>query len=133
MSSPPSPTSDGTAPGWTFLSNHAHVLIALATEPELRLREVAARVGITERAVQKILRDLEEQRLVARERVGRRNRYRLHLEQPLRHPLEAHRSVRELIELVKGTARPRSSAVRGVPGSSRRGRRTRARAPRPTA
>lgn len=88
---------------WTFFSNHAHVLIALATDPELRLRDVAERVGITERAVQKILADLEAQGLVARERDGRNNRYSLQLDQPLRHPLEAHRSVAALVEFVTGT------------------------------
>ena len=88
------------ARGWTFLSNHAHVLICLAAEPGLVLREVAERVGITERAVQNILADLEAEGLVTRIREGRRNRYELHLDSPLRHPLEAHRSVRELIELV---------------------------------
>ncbi|MCB0216289.1 MAG: winged helix-turn-helix transcriptional regulator [Caldilineae bacterium] len=86
--------------GWTFLSNHAHVLICLASSPRMLLREVALRVGITERAVQKILADLEAEGLVVRSRDGRRNLYRLQLDQPLRHPLEAHRSVRELIELV---------------------------------
>lgn len=85
---------------WTFLSNHAHVLICLAAHPGIVLREVSARVGITERAVQKILSDLEREGLLTRERVGRRNEYELHLDQPLRHPLEAHRTVRELIELV---------------------------------
>lgn len=87
---------------WTFLSNHAHVLIALAADPKLRLREVAVQVGITERAVQKILADLEREGLVTRAREGRCNRYALRLDQPLRHPLEAHRSVRELIALVNG-------------------------------
>ena len=90
---------------WTFLSNHAHVLICMAAEPDPRLRDVAERVGITERAVQKILADLEEEQLVTRERRGRRNHYLLHLDQPLRHPLEEHRSVRELIELVTGKRR----------------------------
>ena len=89
-----------SASSWTFLSNHAHVLISLAAEPDLVLREVAVRVGITERAVQKILADLEHGCLLTRERVGRRNRYALHLDRPLRHPLESHRSVRELVELV---------------------------------
>jgi DNA-binding MarR family transcriptional regulator len=93
-------TTASGARGWTFLSNHAHVLICLAARPRLLLREVALRVGITERAVQKILVDLEAEGLVTRRRDGRRNRYQLHLDQPLRHPLEAHRSVRELIELV---------------------------------
>jgi len=104
--------------GWTFLSNHAHVLICLATDPELVLREVALRVGITERAVQKILADLEHEGLLTREREGRRNRYELHLDQPLRHPLEAHRSVRELVEMVAS-----SRARRAAPG--RAGRRSR--------
>jgi DNA-binding MarR family transcriptional regulator len=93
--------SGGTPGGdWTFLSNHAHVLICLASDPELLLREVAQRVGITERAVQKILVDLEAEGLLTRTRDGRRNRYQLHLDQPLRHALESHRSVRELIALV---------------------------------
>ena len=93
------PSASG-ANSWTFLSNHAHVLISLAAEPDLVLRQVAVRVGITERAVQKILADLEHGGLLTRERVGRRNRYSLHLDRPLRHPLESHRSVRELVELV---------------------------------
>lgn len=88
------------AHGWTFLSNHAHVLICLAGMSDPRLRDVAARVGITERAVQKIVADLEHEGLVSRGREGRRNRYVLSLDRPLRHPLESHRSVRELIELV---------------------------------
>ena len=87
---------------WTFLSNHAHVLICMAGDPDQRVRDVAERVGITERAVQNILADLEREGLVTRERRGRRNHYRLDLDHPLRHPLEAHRSVRELIELVTG-------------------------------
>jgi DNA-binding MarR family transcriptional regulator len=90
--------SKSPAKAWTFLSNHAHVLICLAGAPELRLREVATRVGITERAVQTILADLESEGLVTRRRDGRCNRYALHLDQPLRHAVESHRSVRELIE-----------------------------------
>mgnify|MGYP001820331832 CR=1 FL=1 len=88
--------------GWTFLSNHAHVLICLATETNPVLRDVAQRVGITERAVSMILADLETEGLVTRTRQGRRNHYELHLDQPLRHPLESHRTVRELIRLVRG-------------------------------
>ena len=111
MSSPTAhPRSASEHRDWTFLSNHAHVLICLATDPDLRLREVAARVGITERAVQKILADLESEGLVDREREGRNNRYVLHLDSPLRHPLEEHRSVRELIELVTGGSRKTSAA-----------------------
>lgn len=87
-------------PDWTFLSNHAHVLICLASGEDPVLREVAQQVGITERGVQRIVAELEEEGLVTRERVGRRNHYRLHLDRPLRHPLEAHCSVRALVELM---------------------------------
>lgn len=86
---------------WTFLSNHAHVLLLLAAEPEIRLRDVAARVGITERAVQRIVADLEAGSYIERERDGRRNRYKVHPELPLRHPVEAHRKIASLIALIK--------------------------------
>lgn len=85
---------------WTFLSNHGHVLICLARDPEARLRDVALAVGITERAVQKIVSDLEEAGVVERLRDGRRNRYRLHPDKPLRHPIEAHRSVGALLATI---------------------------------
>lgn len=85
---------------WTFLSNHGHVLVCLALDPKTRLRDVAARVGITERAVQKIVGDLEAAGIVVRERRGRRNAYRLDVSVPLRHPLEAHRSVGTLLSLI---------------------------------
>jgi predicted transcriptional regulator len=85
---------------WTFLSNHAHVLVCLALDPHARLRDVAAEVGITERAVQGIVGDLEHAGVILRERQGRRNTYRLHLDAPLRHPLEAHRSIRALLAMV---------------------------------
>jgi DNA-binding MarR family transcriptional regulator len=91
---------------WTFLSNHAHVLVALDRDPESRVRDVAEAVGITERAVQLILSDLEAEGLVARIREGRRNRYELRLDSSLRHPLESHRTVRELIETMR---RPRAT------------------------
>lgn len=94
---------------WTFLSNHAHVLICLAVAPEMRLREIAARVGITDRAVQTILVDLEAEGLLTRKREGRCNHYSLHLDQPLRHPVESHRSVRELIEFATRAARSKGS------------------------
>lgn len=87
-------------PRWTFLSNHAHVLLLLAKDPDIRLRDVATRVGITERAVQRIVADLEEESYIERERTGRRNRYKVHPELPLRHPVEAHRRIGSLIALV---------------------------------
>ncbi|MEY2920803.1 MAG: hypothetical protein RL261_2108 [Pseudomonadota bacterium] len=85
---------------WTFLSNHAHVLICLAQDPDARLRDVALSVGITERAVQKIVSDLEEAGVIVRERAGRRNSYRLNLDVPLRHALESHKTVGTLLSLV---------------------------------
>ena len=85
---------------WTFLSNHAHVLVCLAQDPDARLRDVALSVGITERAVQKIVSDLEEAGVIVRERAGRRNSYRLNLEVPLRHALESHKTVGILLSLV---------------------------------
>ena len=85
---------------WTFLSNHAHVLICLARDPGIRLREVAELIGITERAVLKIVADLEAEGLVQRHREGRRNSYELNLDRPLRHPIERHRAVGELVDLI---------------------------------
>ena len=85
---------------WTFLSNHAHVLICLAQNPDIRLREVAELIGITERAVQNILADLAHEGLVTRYREGRRNTYELNLDQPLRHPIEKHRRVGDLVQLI---------------------------------
>ena len=96
----PRPAEHKSAGGWTFLSNHAHVLLLLAKEPEIRLRDVAERVGITERAVQRIVADLEQGRYSERVRTGRRNRYKVHPEMPLRHPIEAHRKIASLIHLV---------------------------------
>ncbi len=84
---------------WTFLNNHAHVLLCLARDPEARLRDVAEMVGITERAVQKIVRDLEQCDVLQRRRDGRRNRYSIDLDQPLRHPLESNHTVGELLSL----------------------------------
>jgi hypothetical protein len=96
------PSASETRPGhrWTFLSNHAHVLICLARDPEIRLREIADRIGITERAVLKIVADLDEEGLVRRHRKGRRNSYELKLDRPLRHPIERHRMVGELVRLI---------------------------------
>jgi len=90
------------AASWTFLTNHGHVLLCLARDPETRLRDVAVAVGVTERAVQRIVADLEQAGYLARRREGRRNRYEIHADQPLRHPIESHQAVRSLILLVQG-------------------------------
>lgn len=95
------PVNDpGPAPGWTFMSNHTHVLVALAAQPGATLREVAASVGITERAVQRIVAELEAAGALVRGREGRRNQYLIQRELRLRHPLEAHRTIGELLDLV---------------------------------
>jgi predicted ArsR family transcriptional regulator len=100
------PISKKVAPGqrvaarpqsWTFLTNHAHVLITLAGDPTLRIRDLAGHVGITERAVQRIIADLEEAGYLTHEREGRRNLYRVRANRPLRHPVEAHRTVAALL------------------------------------
>ena len=100
---------------WNFFSNHGHVLLALAEYPDARLRDLADRVGITERAVHRILADLERAGMITRERLGRRNHYSIQKGEQLRHPIESHRSIGELIDLIWGdSARPRSGE--GVAG-----------------
>lgn len=93
-----------SAPGgdqrWTFLTNHAHVLSVLDCNPGMVLRKVALQVGITERAVQRIVVDLEEGGFIERERIGRCNHYHVHKKLPLRHPIEAHRTIGDLLKLI---------------------------------
>ena len=84
-------------PSWTFLTNHAHVLLCIAADPKIRIREIAALVGITERAAQRIVAELEAEGYITHERVGLRNHYEVHGEQPLRHPLEHHRGISALL------------------------------------
>ena len=85
---------------WTFLSNHAHVLVCLARDPDARLRDVAEQVGITERAVFKIVTELEKGGVITRTREGRRNHYEIDTRVTLRHPVEAERSVGSLLGMV---------------------------------
>jgi DNA-binding MarR family transcriptional regulator len=84
-------------PRWDFITNHAHVLLCVSQDPGVRLREIAAAVGITERSAHKILSELVEEGYVLRERHGRRNRYKVMSELPLRHPLVREREVGELL------------------------------------
>ncbi len=102
---------------WTFLSNHAHVLVCLARDPDARLRDVAALVGLTERGVHRIVKELEDAGVVTRLRDGRRNHYELDVSISLRHPLEMNRTVGSLLEMLLdpgeakrlGLLRPRKS------------------------
>jgi predicted transcriptional regulator len=88
-----------TGGGWTFLTNHAHVLLCIAADPDIRLRDIAARVGITERAAQKIVGDLAADSYVSVTRLGRRNQYRIVPGGRFRHPLESQHEVSELLDL----------------------------------
>jgi DNA-binding MarR family transcriptional regulator len=92
--------AENTAPSWTFLSNHGHVLVCIARDSDVRVREIAQSVGITERAVQRILGELEEAGVIVRTRKGRRTHYRINEDLPLRHPMEADHSVGHLMRLV---------------------------------
>ncbi len=92
-------------PRFTFLTNHAHVLLALDADPDSRLRDVADLVGVTERRAQAIVKELDRTGYLRRERVGRRNRYELVPSRPLRHPLERHHDVGQLLSAV-GHRRP---------------------------
>ena len=85
---------------WTFFTNHAHVLVCLARDSRLTLREVATQVGITERATQRIVADLEAAGFLERRREGRRNAYDINGRAPLRHDVEKHCTVGEILDVV---------------------------------
>ncbi len=109
MASPSQPTTV-TRPattGWTLFTNHAHVLLCIAKDPDVRLRDVALEVGITERAVQRIVSDLEQDGFIEIQKEGRRNRYVVHPEQHFRHPIEQHCTIEGLLKLVLKFKKPR--------------------------
>jgi len=95
---------------WTFLTNHSHVLICLARDPDATLRDVAGQVGITERAAHRIVAELEQEGALERRKSGRRNHYEVDKDFPLRHPLERHCTVGQLLRMV---ARGKRSDRRG--------------------
>ena len=84
-------------PGWTFLTNHSHVLICIAQQPDVRLSEVARLVGIGERAVHRIVHELEDAGYLTVIKEGRKNVYEIDLDRPLRHPLESHQHIRAVV------------------------------------
>ena len=96
--------NDGRGSEWTFLTNHAHVLICVDEDPTARTRDIAVRVGITERAVQRIVSELCEAGYLTRMREGRRNRYTVNGEKRLRHSVEDHCQVSRLLKTVHGRA-----------------------------
>jgi hypothetical protein len=99
-------SSKGTGSSWDFLTNHAHVLLCVAEDPGIRLRDIAAAVGITERGAHKILSELVDDGYVLRERHGRRNSYKVKPELPLRHPLVHDREVGDLLKVLRRPERP---------------------------
>ena len=103
-----------TIPSWTFFTNHAHVLNCIAADRDTRLRDVAVRVGITERAAQLILADLVDGGYVTRTRIGRRNQYEIHPEVPLRHPIEGAHQVGELLKTLGLGPKKRTPSAKAV-------------------
>ena len=85
---------------WTFLTNHSHVLLCIAADPDVRLRDVAEKVGITERAAQRIVAELESEGYLSHVKVGRRNHYEVHTDMHLRHPLEDHLAIGALLRVL---------------------------------
>jgi DNA-binding Lrp family transcriptional regulator len=86
---------------WRFLSNHTQVLLCIQRDPNVRFREIAQVVGITERAAQRIVADLIESGYVERERIGRRNHYRVNADIAMRHPSQEGHDVGELLRLLQ--------------------------------
>ena len=101
---------------WKFLTNHAHVLLAVAADPGRRVEDIAADVGITTRQALSILSDLEGAGYLERARSGRRTHYTLHPERPFRHPSIAHHEVAELVALFAD--RPSGEGLSGGAGES---------------
>jgi DNA-binding IclR family transcriptional regulator len=91
------PEPAGTSQNWTFLSNHAHVLVCIAKNPDVRLSEVAELVGVRERTVHRIVHELIDAGYISIKKVGRNNVYSVDLEKPLRHPLEAEHNIHAIV------------------------------------
>lgn len=89
---------------WTFLTNHAHALLAIAQDPGIRIEEIAARVGITQRAAHRIVTELAEEGYLTRTKIGRRIRYTVHRDTPLRHPMDRSHDIGELLAVLTAPA-----------------------------
>jgi hypothetical protein len=92
--------ADSTTPGWTFLTNHAQVLVCIARDPGIRLRDIGERVGITERAAHRIVVELADGGYITRERTGRRNYYTINAHFPLPDPIAREQNVGELLAIL---------------------------------
>ena len=93
-----------TATGWTFLTNHGRVLLCIARDPGIRLRDIAASLGITERSAFGIVTDLTEAGYIVKQRDGRRNRYEVQAHLPLREPSSRERTIGDLLALLAGNS-----------------------------
>lgn len=89
---------------WTLLTNHAHVLLCIAADPDVRIRDIATQVGITERAAHRIVSDLAQEGYISATKVGRRNTYEVHATLRFRHPLLKDRRVGEILHLLASPA-----------------------------
>ncbi len=94
-------SSEDAQPGWRFVTNHTQVLLCIANNPEIRLRDIAPIVGITERAAQRIVADLVEAGFVKRDRVGRRNVYKINRRKEMRHPAQFGHEIGPLLDLLQ--------------------------------
>ncbi len=92
--------ADDSAPNWTFLTNHAQVLVCIAGDPGVRLREIGERVGITERAAHRIVVELAAAGYITRQRHGRRNRYTINAHLPVHDPIAREQNVGQLLEIL---------------------------------
>jgi len=94
-----------STPSWTFLTNHAQVLVCIAHDPGVRLREIGERVGITERAAHRIVVDLSAAGYVTRQRNGRRNQYTINVQLSVHDPIAREPNVGQLLEVLSGPER----------------------------
>src|SRR5215468_5686959 len=99
-------SSDGEQRSWTFLTNHTQVLLCLTRDPDMRLRDVAESVGVTERAVQRIVAELVDAGYLERSRVGRRNHYTVNREHAMRHVAQLGHQIGGLLDLLESDERP---------------------------
>jgi predicted transcriptional regulator len=98
-------------PEWTFFTNHGHVLVCIAQDPQVRITDIGRLVGIGERAAHRIVHDLIEAGYVVCTKVGRRNTYEVRFDRPLRHPLEAQHLLAEVFEPITRSASPVSAGT----------------------
>jgi MarR family len=106
--------AEESTPRWAFLTNHAQVLVCIADEPGVRLRDISERVGITERAAHRIVAELADAGYITRKRTGRRNAYLIHTELPLPDALGRNQKVGDLLAILAPRSEPTSPMLQGA-------------------